>query len=221
MARTRVKICGVTRPEDAAAACRLGADAIGIILHPASGRNVPPDRARQIIAVLTPFVTPVGVFVDAPIQQILDTAAALGLRTVQLNGEQSPEQVAELEGLAVIKAIRVTRGKLQSLLNSWRDAHLPNLIGLVMEPGGTKHAGGTGVVNDWDEIVSAQQSGAFERLPVIAAGGLNPENVAGVVRRVRPFAVDVSSGVESSIGVKSEQKIAAFIAAVREADQSL
>src|SRR5437762_33057 len=104
VARTRVKICGVTRPQDAAAACRHGADAIGIILHPASPRNVPLDRARTILATLTPFVTPVGVFVDAPVQQILDTAAALGLGTVQLNGEHSPDDVAELAPLAVIKA---------------------------------------------------------------------------------------------------------------------
>src|SRR5947207_5633039 len=91
VARTRVKICGVTRAVDAAAACRHGADAVGIILHPASPRHVPIDSARGILAALTPFVTPVGVFVDASPQEILDTTASLGLRVVQLNGEQSPD----------------------------------------------------------------------------------------------------------------------------------
>jgi len=223
MRRTRVKICGVTRPEDATAACRHGADAIGIIFHPASPRNVPPDRARQILAALLPFVMPVGVFVDSPAQEVLDTAAELGLRTVQLNGAQTPEDVAELAGLAVIKAIRVTRGGLVAQLDQWRQAvrsgSVSNLIGLVMEPGGTKQPGGTGVANDWDEVTEAQRAGAFERLPpLIAAGGLKPENVSDVVRTVRPWAADVSSGVETSLGIKSEEKIDAFVRAVRAAD---
>ena len=217
VARTRVKICGVTRPEDAAAACRHGADAIGIILHPASARNVPPDRAREIIAALTPFVTPVGVFVDASVQQILDTAATLGLRAVQLNGEQSPDDVAELQGLSVIKAVRVVRGELSSRIDPWKSARLKNLIGVVLEPGDTAHPGGTGVENDWNEVVEARRAGVFEGLHIIAAGGLIPETVADVVRRVAPYGVDVSSGVESSKGIKSEEKMRGFIRAATSA----
>ena len=224
MGRTRIKICGVTSPEDAAAASRYGADAVGIILHPASPRNVPVGRAREIVAALLPFVTPVGVFVDSPVQEVLDTAAELGLRTVQLNGGESPDDVADLAGLAVIKAIRVTRGGLVAQLDQWRAAvragELSNLVGLVMEPGGTKQPGGTGVSNDWDEVIEAQRAGAFEGLPaLIAAGGLKPESVADVVRAVRPWAADVSSGVEASLGVKSEERIEAFVRAVRGADQ--
>jgi phosphoribosylanthranilate isomerase len=221
--RTRVKICGVTRPQDAADACRHGADAVGIVLHPASARNVSQETARAIVAALSPFVTPVGVFVDAPVQEVLDVAASLGLRTVQLNGAEAPGDVTQLAGLAVIKAIRVTRGGLVAQLEPWRRAvrsgAVPNLVGLVMEPGGTRQPGGTGVSNDWDEVTDAQRAGAFEGLPaLIAAGGLRSETVADVVRTVRPWAVDVSSGVEATLGVKAQEKIEAFVAAVRAGD---
>src|SRR5206468_4002753 len=200
---------------DAAAACRHGADAVGIILHPASPRHVPIDSARGILAALTPFVTPVGVFVDASPQEILDTTASLGLRVVQLNGEQSPDDVADMQGLSVIKAIRVVRGSLATQVRAWTSAALANLIGLVMEPGNTKEPGGTGVENDWNEIVEAQGTGSFARVPLIAAGGLKPQTVADVMRRVRPYAVDVSSGVETARGIKSEEMIRDFIRAVR------
>jgi phosphoribosylanthranilate isomerase len=219
MARTRVKICGVTRPTDAAAACRHGADAIGIILHPASPRNISPNTARGILATLTPFVTPVGVFVDASPQEILDTAATLGLRIVQLNGHQSPDDVADLQGLSVIKAVRVTRGSLSEQLRPWTSASLPNLIGVIMEPGTTNLPGGSGAQNDWDEIVAAQRDGSFGNVPLIAAGGLKPQTVSDVVRRMRPYAVDVSSGVESARGIKSEELIRDFIRAARANDE--
>jgi len=215
MARVRVKICGITRPEDAAAACGRGADAIGLVFDAAQARYVPIDRAREIIAALSPFVTPVGLFVNTAAQAILDTTATLGIRTVQLNGEETPEFVAELAGLSVIRAIRVIRGQLQQSLAIWREQRPPNLIGVVLEPGGTKVPGGSGVANDWEEVISAQRAGAFGEIPVIAAGGLKPETVAQVVREVQPYAVDVSSGVESALREKSEEKIGAFIQAVR------
>jgi phosphoribosylanthranilate isomerase len=217
MSRTRVKICGVTRPEDAAAACKHGADAIGIVLHPASARNVPLDRARQIIAAVTPYVTPVGVFAGATVQEILDTAATLGLRTVQLNGEQTPQDVAELQGLNVIKAIRVARGQLAGEVARWKAARLPNLAAVILEPAGTAQPGGTGVENNWDEVVAAKEKEVFDGVTLIAAGGLKPETVAEVIRRVQPYAVDVSSGVEVLKGIKSEEKIQAFIDAATSA----
>jgi phosphoribosylanthranilate isomerase len=205
----------VTRPEDAAAACRHGADAIGMILHPASARNVPLDRARAILATLTPFVTAVGVFVDASVQEIFDTAATLGLCTIQLNGEQTPDDVAELQGLRVIKSIRVARGRLAGEVERWKSARLANLTAVVLEPAGTNEPGGTGVENNWDEIVAAQKAGTFDGVTLIAAGGLKPETVADVVRRVRPYAVDVSSGVEVLKGIKSDETIRAFIEAAQ------
>src|SRR5204863_7906337 len=105
MPRTRVKICGITRPDDAIAAAKYGADAIGVVLHPRAPRNVSIEAAREILAALPPFVTPVLLFVDQPPQAVLDRAAALNVRHVQLHGEETPEEIAELAGLTVIKAI--------------------------------------------------------------------------------------------------------------------
>ena len=219
MRQTRIKICGVMRPEDAAAACALGADAIGMIFHPPSPRNIPIERAKVIMQQVAPFVTPVGVFVDSPAAQIKEIATALGLGAVQLSGRETAEDVAALRPLRVIKAIRVVRGQLAASLAPWHG--VANLIGMLMEPGGTEEPGGTGVMNDWDEVIAAQQADAFKNLPpLIAAGGLKPKNVADVVRRLRPFAVDVSSGVEEERGVKSQEKIAAFVSSVRAADEA-
>ena len=218
MHRTRIKICGVTRAEDAAAAAAAGADAIGMIFHPPAPRNISVDRARQIVAALPPFVTPVGVFVDAASEEVLDTAAQLGLRTVQLNGDQAADDVAELEGLSVIKAIRVSRATLRDELAKWKRKRPANLAAFVMEPANTGQAGGSGVANDWSAIADEIAAGTFKDLPpIIAAGGLKPETVAEVVKAIRPFAVDVSSGVEQSLGVKSREKIHQFVAAVRQA----
>ena len=218
MRRTRVKICGVTRPEDAAAVSAAGADAIGMIFHPTSPRNITIERARLIMEQVAPFVTAVGVFVDSSSEQVLDVAGTLGLRVVQLNGKETPQDVEAMQPLRVIKAIRVVRGQLQSALSPWRG--VANVIGIVMEPGTTKEPGGTGVGNDWDEVIDAQRAGAFAGLPpMIAAGGLTPENVAEVVRNVRPYAADVSSGVERERGIKSLDLVEAFIQNARSADE--
>lgn len=223
MSRTRIKICGVARVEDARAAARAGADAIGMVLHAPSARNVPLERARQILGALPAFVTPVGLFVDAPTRVILDTADELRLRHVQLHGHESPGQIAELRGLTVLKAFRVRADSMELDLSIWRNAHaaldLQNLQGLVLETSGTAQAGGTGVENDWATILRHLEAGHFEGLPpIIAAGGLRPDNVAAVVRDLRPWAVDVSSGVEAVPGHKSPEKIDAFIRAVRDGD---
>jgi phosphoribosylanthranilate isomerase len=222
--RTRIKICGVTRVEDAAAAARLGADAIGMVLHAPSQRSIFTDTARKIVEALPPFVTPVALFVDEEPQTVLDIAAELNVRHVQLNGDESPEQIAELRGVSVIKAIRVDRRTLSSALAKWRDAiadqELTHLAGIVLETASDK-PGGTGIANDWQTILEHQAAGEFKGLPpIIAAGGLTSANVGKVVRDIHPWAVDVSSGVESSTGQKSEEKIEAFIDAVRQADAS-
>ena len=218
MSRVRVKICGITRPEDAAMAAAAGADAIGMIFYPSAPRNISIDAAREILKVLPPFIMPVGVFVDCPAAEILDTTAQLFLRTVQLNGQETADDVADLEGLAVIKSVRVSREGLRGELTLWK-APPPNLIGLVMEPAGTGHAGGSGVANDWSTVAAAIEAGAFKNLPpIIAAGGLKPDSVAAVIRQIHPYAVDVSSGVEESLGVKSHEKIERFIREVRAAE---
>jgi phosphoribosylanthranilate isomerase len=221
--RTRIKICGICRPEDGVLAARAGADAIGMVFHDAARRRIDTDRARAIIAALPPFVTPVGLFVDAAADVILRTARELGLRHVQLHGDERPADVRALEPLSVIKAVRVERGSFVTMLDDWRSAirslGLSNLAGFVLETANTGQPGGTGIANDWQTVREAQLAGAFTGLPpLVAAGGLTPASVGAVVRTIRPYAVDVSSGVEASLGCKSDEKIRAFVQAVREAD---
>ena len=139
---------------------------------------------------------------------------------MQLNGDQTPDDVEELEGMRVIKAIRVNRHLLRDQLTRWRAAKLPNLAGIVLEPGHSGQAGGSGVANDWDAIADVVHAGDFKDVRLVAAGGLTPQTVGEVVRSIRPWAVDVSSGVESSKGIKSQEKIEAFVKAVRDAATS-
>lgn len=209
--------------EDAIAAARLGADAIGMVFYPEAKRCITRDRAREILRALPPFVTPVGLFVDEPAQAILDLAAELNLRHVQLQGNESADEVAELEGLTVLKALRMDRDQAANQLATWRTRiaklGIGNLAGFVLETANTGVHGGSGVPNDWAFVESLQSDGAFTGLPpIIAAGGLTPQTVGDVVRRIHPWAVDVSSGVESDFGKKSDAKVAEFIREVRAAD---
>lgn len=222
--RTRIKICGITRPEDAICAARAGADAIGLVFHPPVRRNISLDTAYSIMAVLPPFVTPVGLFVDQPAQAIIQTARELGLRHVQLHGAETPETVRALRPLVVIKAIRVIPDAFADELARWRSAitslELTHLRGLVLETAGTRQAGGTGVENDWDAIAQSRLAGHLNDLPpIIAAGGLTPQNVADVIALFHPHAVDVSSGVENDGGLKAPERISAFVRCVAEADR--
>jgi len=213
------------RAEDALAAANAGADAIGLIFYESAPRFIKLDKARSIIEALPPFVTPVGVFVDSDAKEIKHVAQELGLRVVQLNGKESPDAVFQLKPIRVLKAIRVDQ-TFSHQLQLWQTAvrlrQFENLIGVVLEPGKTNQPGGTGVPNDWQHISNEIRNGACENLPpFVAAGGLTPETVADVVRQIRPWAVDVSTGVEESRGIKSEKKMRDFIAAVRAADESL
>jgi phosphoribosylanthranilate isomerase len=230
MHRTRIKICGITRPIDAAAAAQMGADAIGMVLHADSPRWISMDVAAQIVADLPPLTMAIGLFVDAPVAVIKHAAATLGLSAVQLHGNETPEMVAQLAPLPVLKAIAVDRDTLPDVMERWREAigskHLANLCGFLLE---SRHAsnpgqmtGGSGVANDWEYIRAQIAVGTFASLPpLIAAGGLTPETVGAVIGDLRPWAVDVSSGVEFDRGIKSDAKMAAFIAAARQADQHL
>jgi phosphoribosylanthranilate isomerase len=218
MTRTRIKICGVGRVEDALAAARAGADAIGIVLHQPSFRYVRPERAREILAALPPFVTPVGLFVDASPDEILTTARSLGLRHVQLHGHEDATVLEALSDMVVLKSVRVDRSTFRGELSKWREAirgdSLSQLGGLVLETAAAA-PGGTGLPNDWEFVRECQQDGSFDGLPpIIAAGGLNPQNVGAVIRDIQPWAVDVSSGVESAKGIKSREKIEAFVKSV-------
>jgi phosphoribosylanthranilate isomerase len=223
VARTRVKICGICRPEDAIAAASAGADAIGINLVPTAGRCVSLEDAGKIIAAATPLMATVGLFVNASADEIRRTLQTLPFSAVQLHGEEPPSLVADLKPIRVIKVIHLKSGD-PALLQKWRDAirdlELTNLIGLLVEsarPAGQR--GGTGVASDFAGFREFQNAGHFNHLPpIIVAGGLTPENVGDVVRLLRPYAVDVSSGVESVRRQKSTDKIDAFIKAVRQAD---
>jgi phosphoribosylanthranilate isomerase len=224
LTRTRIKICGITRPEDALLAARHGADAIGVVCYPQARRHASLDRAQAILRALPAFVSPVALFVDQDVEEVRETAHRLRVRHVQLHGHETPEMVAALREFTVLKALRVSRDTLAAELDLWREAaaslDLSNLHAFVMETPGSA-PGGTGVENDWAAIAALQQQGAFKSLPpIIAAGGLTPENVAAVIRRLGPYAVDVSSGVEELFGQKSDSKVAAFTAAVGRSDSS-
>lgn len=211
MGRTLVKICGVTRVEDALAAARLGADFVGMVLHADSPRKIAPDRARQIIDTLPRSVTPVGVFVDARADDVVRTCDELGLNNVQLHGNETVDYVRGLGRLSVWKVLSVDQ-QFRARLTTWRSERLNAILCDATR-------GGSGVENDWHALADARDTIGGTRF--IAAGGLTPENVRHVVRLLRPWAVDVSSGVEGPTrGIKSSEKIDSFIRAVRAADES-
>jgi phosphoribosylanthranilate isomerase len=202
-----VKICGITRTEDALAASRCGAAAIGLVFYRPSPRYIEPDAAAAIVRSLPPFVTPVGLFVDAPEDEVRSVAQRARVQLLQFHGAETPEYCARFE-LPHMKAVRVRRGV--DLLQYARDFHQAKALLLDAFQEGLH--GGTGAVFDWSLIPQALP------MPVVLSGGLTPENVGDAVRRVKPFAVDVSSGVEVSKGIKDAARIAAFIRGVRDAD---
>lgn len=195
----RVKICGITRMEDALAAVEAGADALGFVFYPKSPRCVSVETAREIAQALPPFASPVGVFVDAPMEHVKQTYERAGLRAVQLHGNETPAYCAAL-GVPAVKAFRV-RGAVDFPFEAYQGCAAFLLDAYVKgEPGGTGRAFRWELARD-----------ACRRRRVILAGGLTPENAAKAVQTVQPYAVDVSSGVEVSPGVKDHAKTAAFI----------
>jgi phosphoribosylanthranilate isomerase len=204
---TAVKICGITRVEDGLAAAYAGAHAIGLVFHPASPRFVDLARAREVIERLPPFVTVVGLFVDPEPQAVLGVLRELSLHLLQFHGDEPPELCASF-GLPYLKACRVAPG---ADLLQYAALHV-RAKGLLLDAFIDGTHGGTGRSFDWSLIPRDLP------LPVVLAGGLTPANVGAAVRAVRPWAVDVSSGVEREKGVKDAAKIAAFIRGVRDAD---
>ena len=204
---TAIKICGITRLEDALAAARAGADAIGLVFHAASPRYVTAARAAQILRVLPSEVTTVGLFVNASADEVRAVLAEARVELLQFHGEESPEFCRQF-GQPYVKAVRMGRGvNLIQYARTYHDAKALLLDTLVE---GVQ--GGSGITFDWSLIPHDLS------LPIILSGGLTPENVTEAVRRVRPLAVDVSSGVESGKGIKDASRIAAFIRGVRNAD---
>jgi phosphoribosylanthranilate isomerase len=204
--RTRVKICGITRLQDGVAAARAGADAVGLVFYPPSPRFLSVERAREIRDALPPFVQAVALFVNPDAAQVAQVIGRVHPAMLQFHGEETPEFCAQF-GVPYVKACRVAPGvdllkylRAFSSASGWLlDAHV-------------EEYGGVGASFDWSLVPAA-----LER-PLVLSGGLVRDNVAAAVRRVRPWAVDVSSGVESAKGIKDAAKIAAFIAEVRNAD---
>lgn len=201
--RTRIKICGITRAQDARAAAKLGADAIGLVFYRTSPRNLSLEQARAIVAELPPFVTVVGLFVDPARDQVEAVLRACSINLLQFHGDEAPEFCAGF-GLPYIKAARVRAdADLVQYLSPYSAAQ-----GWLLDAYHDRLYGGTGACFDWNLIPRGLAR------PVILSGGLTPDNVGAAVRQVRPWAVDVSSGVEATKGIKDAAKIAAFIAGV-------
>ena len=203
--RTRIKICGITRTTDAGAAASAGADAIGLVFYPPSPRFLSIERAREIRDALPPFVQTVALFVNADAAQVAQVIGRVHPAMLQFHGDESPEFCVQF-GLPYVKACRMKQGvsaleylRPFSQAAAWLfDSHVPEY-------------GGVGESFDWSLIPETEK-------PVILSGGLSSTNVAEAIRRVRPWGVDVSSGVESAKGIKDAAKIAAFMREVRNAD---
>jgi len=203
-----VKICGITNLEDALAAVGFGADALGFVFHETSPRSVSIENAARISQKLPPHIVKVGVFVDAPEETVLRAIAACGLNVLQFHGGESPEYCCQF-GLMSVKAFRMRdAASLEELPRYPTDAWL--LDSYVEDK-----PGGTGKKFNWELAREAQRLGR----PIFLAGGLTHENVADAVRLVKPYAVDVSSGVEASPGKKDLKKLKAFIEAAKHFDQ--
>jgi phosphoribosylanthranilate isomerase len=208
MRRTRIKICGLTRAEDAAAAVAAGADALGVLLAP-SKRRVTLEQAAGVFADVPPLVARVGVFADATAGEVSEAVAHLGLAAVQFHSDEPPETCAAAPA-PVIKVLSVGPDTDIAALERYRGS----VAALLLDTQVAGERGGTGVAFDWYDVAGRLPSWA----PVILAGGLAPHNVAEAIRVLRPYAVDVCSGVEASPGIKDHALIDSFCAAVRAAD---
>lgn len=204
---TRIKCCGMTRVDDALLAARLGADAIGMVFTARSRRKVTLAQARQIAGALPPFVSTVALLMDDEAALVRQVVEELQPDYLQFHGDEDDAWCAQF-GRPFLKAIAMGEGA--SALSRLRDH--PRAAGLLLDGHGAGEAGGSGKAFDWSLLPSNLAQ------PVILAGGLNQHNVAEAIRTVRPWAVDVASGIESEPGVKDPHKLAAFVRAVRAAD---
>ncbi|OHC60339.1 MAG: N-(5'-phosphoribosyl)anthranilate isomerase [Rhodocyclales bacterium RIFCSPLOWO2_02_FULL_63_24] len=209
MKRTRIKICGITREEDLAAAVAAGADALGFVFYASSPRYVTPQRAAQLMVQVPAFVSKVGLFVNESAAQVRAALALAPLDLLQFHGDEDAAFCSQF-GRAWIKAARVKPG-FDLLEYATAFAGASGVSGLLLDAHVEGYGGG-GKTFDWSLIPRSLP------LPVILSGGLHPGNIAQAIRAVRPWAVDVSSGVEAARGIKDARKITEFIAGVRDAD---
>jgi phosphoribosylanthranilate isomerase len=201
----RVKVCGITRCEDAKAAVQLGVDAIGFVFWQQSARYIDPVSARWIAANIPPFVCTVGVYVDPDAAWVEETSKIAKLNLLQFHGDETPEFCNQFSQ-PYIKAIRV---KQDTDLLQYAE-RFSTAKALLLDTYAADMPGGTGHTFDWQLIPK------YLPLPIILSGGLNPNNVAMAIKRTQPWAVDVSSGVEASKGIKDEKKIFAFMQGVKQ-----
>ncbi len=207
--RTRIKICGFTRTQDAVIAARLGVDAVGLVFYPPSPRNIEIQRASEIVKALPAFTSTVALFVDAEAQSIEAVLQHVAIDLIQFHGNETAGFCRSFNR-PYVKAIRVRRGlDISELADRYHDA-----AGLLLDAYHPDAKGGTGCAFDW-QLVPADC-----RLPIILAGGLQPENARQAVQSVRPYAVDVSSGVEVGKGIKDAGKMAAFVREVEQGDRN-
>jgi len=197
----RVKICGITNMDDAIHAAECSADALGFVFYKGSPRYIRPEDAGDIIKALPPFLTPVGVFVDAEEVYVEEVAALSGIRALQFHGEETPGYCGSF-GVPYIKGFRVRDMESLAGIEGYAGASA-----YLLDAYSEKELGGTGMTFNWDAAVYAKRFGR-----IVLAGGLTPDNVAKAVETVRPYAVDVASGVEASKGKKDHEKVRRFIA---------
>jgi phosphoribosylanthranilate isomerase len=203
----KIKICGITNGEDAAAAVAAGADALGFVFYRKSPRYIEPVVAKQIIATLPPLVTPVGVFVNEDVTVVRRLMDNCGLAIAQLHGDETAAYCLEL-ARPIVKAIRVKdRGSFLALAEFQGRA---GVRGFIVDAFSKEAFGGTGQVTDWSLAADVAKTAT-----IVLAGGLTPDNVGHAIRAVRPYGVDVSSGVEQAPGRKDHAKVRAFIQAAR------
>ncbi|MES2580116.1 MAG: phosphoribosylanthranilate isomerase [Pseudomonadota bacterium] len=202
--RTRVKICGITNTGDALNAIKYGADAIGLVFYASSPRFVSISQAQQIVAAIPPFVSVVGLFVNAPTDEIEAVLSQVRIDILQFHGDESAAECERIK-LPYLKAIRVKNDT--NLLQC--EVEFCSAKALLLDTYSEIAFGGTGHVFNWELIPKNMTK------PIILAGGLNPENVANAIKQVQPYAVDVSGGVEASKGIKDLAKIAAFMQAAK------
>ncbi len=209
MNRTRIKICGFTTPEQAAHAAYAGADAIGLVFYPPSPRNVSIELAQKIVQALPAFTTVVALFVDASEAEIKQVISQVRIDLLQFHGNESPEACRQYP-LPYMKAIRMqTETDINALSKSYHDASA-----LLLDAYHPQTKGGTGEKFDWDLIPKNCS------LPIVLAGGLDKHNAAQAIQRVQPFALDVSSGVESAKGIKDNHKVSEFLTEVYQSDRN-
>jgi phosphoribosylanthranilate isomerase len=217
MHRTRIKICGITREEDLRAACSLGADALGFVFYPKSPRYLTPQRFAALGPLLPPYVSSVALFVNASVDEVTAVVDAAPVALLQFHGDETAEECAAIAAAVKRPFVRACRIKTDTAPDELLECELayraasPWFTGLLLDTHVDAY-GGAGKVFDWSVIPK-------ELAPrVVLSGGLSVQNATEAVARVRPFAVDISSGVEEAKGIKDARKIAAFVAAVRAGD---